>query len=156
MINKKWSWKWEKNTTTKKKMRYIACYDYHSQLTVLQKAPSTLFGNFQDVLKDSWHTLHLTFAISLIFFIIRVAFFLALFSRESRLYKRVCLSVRPSVHPSVCPSVTRFFFGRLKMRKIELEADEGVSERRGGQRLDNSRLIFCIRTCIIIFCGGGI
>ena len=79
MINKKWSWKWEKNTTTKKKMRYIACYDYHSQLTVLQKAPSTLCRNFWNVLKDCWQTLPLTFAISLIFSI-GVAFFLALFN----------------------------------------------------------------------------
>ena len=82
MINKKWSWKWEKNTTTKKKMRYIACYDYHSQLTVLQKAPSTLCRNFWNVLKDCWQTLPLTFAISLIFSI-GVAFFLALFNSIS-------------------------------------------------------------------------
>ena len=35
------------------------------------------------------------------------------------------------------------------MRKIELEVDEGVSEWRNGQRLDDSRLISCIRTCFI-------
>ena len=107
MINKKWSWKWEKNTTTKKKMRYIACYDYHSQLTVLQKAPSTLCRNFWNVLKDCWQTLPLTFAISLIF------------SREPRLYKRVCPSVRRSVRWSVRRSVGPYEMLLWKMPEIE-------------------------------------
>ena len=52
----------------------------------------------------------------------------AFLDASSHLYKRVC--------PSVGRSVTRFF-GQPKMRKIELEAD-GVSERRGGQRLDDT------------------
>ena len=49
------------------------------------------------------------------------------FSREPRLYKRVCPSVRPSVRPSVGPS--RVFFGSPKMLEIELGAAKGVSER---------------------------
>ena len=42
-----------------------------------------------------------------------------LFSREPRLYKRVCPSVGPS----------RVFFGSPKMLEIELGAAKGVSER---------------------------
>ena len=34
------------------------------------------------------------------------------------------------------------------MREIEPEATKGVSEWQGGQRLDESRLISCIRTCL--------
>merc|ERR1711911_165222 len=39
---------------------------------------------------------------------------LLLFSREPRLYKRVCPSVRPSVGPSVRPSVRNLFFWRAE------------------------------------------
>ena len=45
-----------------------------------------------------------------------------------------------------------FFFGRPKMRQTERAAVKGVPERRGGQRLDDSRLILCIRTCFYIVC----
>ena len=58
-----------------------------------------------------------------------------LVSRDSRLYKRVC----PSIHLSVGPSLRRSI-GQPKICKIEPEAAKGVSERQGGQRLDESRL----------------
>ena len=40
-----------------------------------------------------------------------------IFSRASRLYKRVCQSVGPLVRPSLGTWVMRVFFGRPKMRK---------------------------------------
>ena len=45
------------------------------------------------------------------------------FSRESRLYKRVCPSVRPWVHPWVRPSVTHFF-DRPTMGEKEKKLDQ--------------------------------
>ena len=43
----------KQNDTVIKKMREIAYYDYHSNLTVLQKAPRSLHGNFRNEHKDS-------------------------------------------------------------------------------------------------------
>ena len=42
------------------------------------------------------------------------------------------------------------FLANQKMREIEPEAAKEVSERQGGQRLDESRLISCIQTCFHI------
>ena len=54
-----------------------------------------------------------------------------LFSREPRLYERVCPYVGPSVRRSVSPSVRRSVGNAFV----------------GGQRRAGERLISCIRTC---------
>ena len=77
----------------------------------------------------------------------------------------VCLSVRPSVHfsigPFVCPSVRPFVRPSVRLSvhlshiffcRPEKDKDEQKSVQwwRGGQKLDKSRLILCMQTCLLV------